>query len=99
MLSEGGVLLGAFAGAKYEEEALPLEPGDTVVLYTDGLTESRWNGSLFGEAGLLEAVGAAARDISPEHLVEHLFFSALDYAGGELSDDLALLAVRFTPTA
>ncbi len=40
LLKEGGMALGIFKDAKYEERAVGLAPGDMVVLYTDGVTEA-----------------------------------------------------------
>jgi PAS domain S-box-containing protein len=96
-LSEGGTVVGAFADAAFGEQTQAIEPGETLMLYTDGLTEARWEGALYGEPGLSRAVAAAPEHASPERLVEYLFFDVLDFAGGQLSDDLALLAVRLAP--
>jgi PAS domain S-box-containing protein len=94
LLPEGGTVLGPFADARYPEEERDLQAGDTLVLYTDGLTEARSAGALYGDGRLLLAATDAPRDSSPERLAEHLFFDALDFAGGSLSDDLAILVVR-----
>ena len=50
-IAENGMLLAAVDGATYESKSLPLEPGDRLLLYTDGLIEARnAEGKLFGEA-------------------------------------------------
>jgi serine/threonine protein phosphatase PrpC len=69
---------------------------ETLVLYTDGLTEARRNGDFFGESRLLERVQSLSA-LSPSELTQSLYSEALDFAGGRLSDDLAMLAVRLRP--
>lgn len=48
----GGMLLGALADATFATSHLRLQPGHTLLFYTDGLTEARPDGEFFGEAGL-----------------------------------------------
>ena len=60
---------------------------ETLVLYTDGLTEARRNGDFFGESRLLERVQSLSA-LSPSELTQSLYSEALDFAGGRLSDDL-----------
>ena len=75
----------------YQARTLALAPGDALLLYTDGLTEARRDGELFGERRLLEAV-AGARSRRPELLVRNLRDTVTAYAG-ELRDDLLILAL------
>jgi PAS domain S-box-containing protein len=56
-----GTLLGVEAEPVLEQVPLALDPGDTLVLYTDGVVDARdESGERFGEERLYEAVGAAA---------------------------------------
>ena len=56
-LREGGLVIGATPRATYEQEEHRLEPGDTLALYTDGLTDARnKRGRRFGKARLVRAV-------------------------------------------
>lgn len=87
-----GLPLGAF-DTSFEVTRARLLPGDTLVLYTDGLTEARNGAELFGERRLLEAA-AALQGRPPREIVESLSAAATDFAGS-LNDDLQLLAVRF----
>ena len=49
-LDKGGLILGAFSEATYEQETLQLEPGDVLVAFSDGVTEAfNENGDLFGD--------------------------------------------------
>jgi PAS domain S-box-containing protein len=88
-----GTLLGVTAGPEFGEVAVRLEEGDSVVLYTDGATELRGGDPWRGEAALRAAL-EGARAASPRDLVERIEHQALVESGGELRDDLALLAIR-----
>ena len=84
--------LGVFDNAGHEEIALELEPGSTIVLYTDGLVEER---GVSIDAGL-EALRQAARDPGhPEELCDHLVDSMLSIHPAH--DDVAVLALQALP--
>jgi serine phosphatase RsbU (regulator of sigma subunit) len=86
------LLLGMDSGAARRDHAVDLCPGDTLVLYTDGLTEAQAPGPTWGFGELAAAVRAAPMD-GPEGLVTSLVASAL----GERTaprDDLAVLALK-----
>jgi serine phosphatase RsbU (regulator of sigma subunit)/anti-sigma regulatory factor (Ser/Thr protein kinase) len=90
-LEEGrSVPLGAYAGTRYREAVVRLEPGSTIVLYTDGLVERR--GSSLNQ-GLERLVSeASGRPAEPESLCDRLI-------GGLVGDqpppdDVALLAAH-----
>jgi len=91
-----GTLLGVTAESTFGEANLHLADGDTLVLYTDGATELRGEDPWRGEAALRAALESAA-GASPRELVERLERQALIHSGGELRDDLALLAIRAAP--
>jgi len=86
-----GPPLGAIDWA-YEESRAQLRRGDTVVLYTDGVTEARIAGVLFGEKRLLEAVSAlSGRD--PQSIAEGLRDAVSRFADA-LRDDLQIVVFR-----
>ncbi len=89
---EPGPPLGSFAGT-YEQVVVELEPGDTVVLYTDGLVENRSESLDVGLARLREAV--QDRQLAPEALADALLDRLDRRAGGD--DDVALLVLRPEP--
>jgi len=97
-LTGGSSLLGVFENAVFEETTLRLDPGDTLLLYTDGLTEARRGGVMLGEHELLAQV-ASRLALSPADLTKQLYREALAFSGGDLGDDLALLAIRLQPVA
>jgi anti-sigma regulatory factor (Ser/Thr protein kinase) len=84
--------LGVTAEPEYEESGVTLEPGSTVLLYTDGLVERRGESI---DAGL-ERLRAAATEApqEPESLCDRLLEALVDSAP---SDDIALIAVRALP--
>ncbi len=71
-----GTLLGLIADPELQDSSTELRPGDTLVLYTDGLTEARAPAPTWGFEELAAAVRAAPRD-GPEGLVTSLVASAL----------------------
>ena len=88
-----GLPLGAF-DEDYRESELQLIGDDALVLYTDGVTEARRGGELFGYERLVEAV-AELRGTTTEELAEGVNAAAVDFAGG-LKDDLLVVALRRT---
>jgi sigma-B regulation protein RsbU (phosphoserine phosphatase) len=94
-LSTGGLPVGLFDQESYEEAAVALEPGDIVVIYTDGITEAKArSGERFGEARLAAAierhVGESARAIH-----DHLLAALSAYRRGTLqADDLTIIVLK-----
>jgi len=84
--------LGGTSGA---ERTVPLQPGDALLLYTDGVTEARDGRREFYP--LEERVaGLAARSGSAEDLLDRLRDDLLRHVGAPLDDDAALLLVQVT---
>lgn len=95
-LGAPGLALGIDAGQTYEETRAPLAPGAVLVLYTDGVVESRRDGELYG-VERLDALLAERRDLSAQALARAVAEDARAFSGGELSDDLAVVVIRRTP--
>jgi sigma-B regulation protein RsbU (phosphoserine phosphatase) len=85
-----GPLLGVLDDATFEDDCFRLEPGDVVLLYTDGVLEGRRGRELFGEDRLLAAVKRAGR--RPAALVDGVMNAVLDFQEGTLRDDVAIVA-------
>jgi sigma-B regulation protein RsbU (phosphoserine phosphatase) len=86
--------LGVFAGARYRDSEILIRQGSVLLFYTDGITEARSDGEIFGEERLADAV--AQMDGRPvESIPTSLLDEALEFSGGVLRDDAALLAVNF----
>jgi predicted ester cyclase len=96
-LDQGGLILGAFPNASFDEETVPLDPGDVLVLFSDGITEAlNPTGSEFGEERLLGCV-RAHRESTPTILLQTVLASVREFIGsGEQSDDLTALILRYT---
>jgi len=88
-----GPMLSLDPDASYLSREIPLDPGDLLLLYTDGLTEARSGGQLFGE----DRVSAMLRrdpGMPADVLCKSLLAAAKDFASAPLSDDVAILAIR-----
>jgi anti-sigma regulatory factor (Ser/Thr protein kinase) len=85
---------GAFDGVTWDPVTVPLQPGDVLVLYTDGVIDTVGEDDRFGEHRLQEALaGATGAQEAVGRVVE-----ALDaFHVGTQSDDTALLAVARVP--
>ncbi len=92
-LRSTGPLLMLDPKASYFSREIPMESGDLVVMYTDGLAEARAGGSLFGEDRIIKA---AERELAapPDVLCKALLDAAKDHAGGIIDDDTAIMAIR-----
>jgi len=75
---------------------LHVKPGDTLVLYTDGVTEARHTGEFFGEDRLRRVVDAT-RDVSAAELARRIEAEVLAFTKGHLRDDMAVLVVQADP--
>lgn len=101
-LEEGGIVLGVDAGASFKTGRLELNPGDMLVMYTDGVTEASRDGRPFGQGrfkDLVELYGVG----TPGELAQALRRSVEAWVAtdpdkpvpegtlGELRDDIAIL--------
>ncbi|MEV8507066.1 PP2C family protein-serine/threonine phosphatase [Actinoplanes sp. NPDC051475] len=79
---------------------LMLEPGDTLVLYTDGITEARSaDGELFGLERLSAFVGEALRlRIPAPEVMRRLIHTIVSYENGELRDDATAALLQWRPS-
>ena len=87
-----GPVLGAFADAIYTEEAVTLERGDVLALYTDGLTEAGPTRSAqLTEDGVVNLLKAQRGQTDPRGIVERVMAGVNAYAGNGVRDDQCLL--------
>jgi serine phosphatase RsbU (regulator of sigma subunit) len=92
-LGRPGTLLGVIDPIKIEETAAELHPGQTLLLFTDGVTEAGRPDDALGSDGLLELCRAAP-SLGLQGLLERIERAAVERAGGYLHDDIALLGLR-----
>ena len=94
-LRRTGVALGAMEQAPMAERTLQLSPGDSVLMYTDGLTEAyASDGEMFGEQRLAAALQSEPME-SAEQMLHTVEQALNDYiAPVPLGDDLTMLAIR-----
>ncbi|MHC4415177.1 MAG: PP2C family protein-serine/threonine phosphatase [Planctomycetota bacterium] len=90
----GGVPLGVIDDTRYEETTVELEPGQTLVLYTDGITEARGpDGTMFGMSGVERALTACTGE--PACVVESITEPLHRHTGGiRPGDDQTIVAIR-----
>jgi len=93
MPGEGNVPVGIFRGVTYPTNRAVLPDDSCIVMYTDGVTDARRGGVLFGEGRLNEAVRANL-PLGAQALADTLLETAKEYAGGVLADDCAVVAVK-----
>ncbi len=94
-LSGGGIALGMFEQSKYQAHETTIEPGDTLVLYSDGVTEAEnHKGQAFEESGLRGVVAANAKATPPDLARTILRVVEAHAQETYLADDLTVLVVR-----
>ncbi len=89
-----GPLVGLWADFETTSVRVSLSRGDSLVLYTDGVSEARSNGKFFGEDGVLNLVKSAQPHDDADSLAHRILDAALAFSGGTMSDDVAILVLR-----
>lgn len=92
-----GTVVGVVAGGSYSTASLYLQPGDGLLLYTDGVTEARNAENRMYAERKLEAFLRQASAGSAREIIDGLVGDVETFANGAAqSDDLTVLALRFT---
>lgn len=95
-LDGGGPVLGILPEIPYEERQIQLEPGEVVVLFSDGVTEAaNSEGEEFGENRLAE-LACQVRHQPAEAILENLRKAVQDWIAGAADDDITLVVLRKT---
>jgi PAS domain S-box-containing protein len=92
-LGDHGVLLGVGGEDDWTETVAEIAPGETLLFYTDGVTETPGDGARFGDGRLREAVARAGDQ--PGALLAEIQRSLREFQTGVTLDDRAMLAMRF----
>jgi len=91
ILPTSSTVIGVFPNQKYFDDFAKLSRGDNLIIYTDGITEARRNSELFGEERLVQVI--TELEVKTEKVPAVIFERVLEYARGQLGDDVVLLAV------
>jgi serine phosphatase RsbU (regulator of sigma subunit) len=87
-----GTLLGVIPDVDLFVVTFDVRPGDLIVLFTDGLTEARREGALFGGHGVRKVLeGCAGKQ--PGEVVAELEHAVTEFVGGQPRDDMAILVL------
>jgi serine phosphatase RsbU (regulator of sigma subunit) len=95
-LESGGLVLGLLSHASYEEETLPMQRGDLIVAFSDGVSEAlNEAGEEFTDQRLLAAIDKH-RGKNPQELLDSLLAEVRSFCGHATpSDDVTMVIVRF----
>ena len=93
----GGPIVGLFESATYEEETVKLDPGDWLIVFSDGVSEAlSASGEEYGESRILECVNRNLA-LDPQRLLEAMFSDVREFArGAAQSDDITGMVMRFS---
>ncbi|MGW1810434.1 PP2C family protein-serine/threonine phosphatase [Streptomyces sp. NPDC002078] len=86
--------IGELGPEGYKIDVLSFEPGDTLLLYTDGVIEAR---DAYGDFYPFETRASQWSEVGPESLLHHIQRDLLAHTRGRLDDDVALVALRREP--
>ncbi len=93
-----GMLIGLDIQSQYEDAQAHLEPGDTIIYYTDGLTDAAAaGGDRFDEENLIAHFSVACRYCSsPQEILDYLFDQVHDFIGADKqnTDDMTLVVLQ-----
>jgi sigma-B regulation protein RsbU (phosphoserine phosphatase) len=93
-----GMLIGLDANSQYEDGQAKLEPGDTIIYYTDGLTDAAAaSGDRFEEENFVDEFSAACRRCdTPQEILDYLFERVQQFIGTEKqnTDDMTLVVLQ-----
>jgi phosphoserine phosphatase RsbU/P len=92
-IGDPGIVLGIFPKPSLKEVSFPLQSGDSIVFYTDGVADAGAPREALGEEGLRAAL-AKASGFSAAEIVSEMEQAVLEVSGGVPRDDCAILVVR-----
>ena len=94
-LTRSGMVLGCLEDSAYPDDAVSLQPGDVLTLFSDGVTEAmNAADEEFGERRL-EVVIRENRQLPAEALIETMFRSVCEHSGGRAqADDMTAVVIK-----
>jgi len=92
----GGPIVGLFDAATFEEETVTLQPGDWLIVFSDGVSEAMSaSGDEYGENRIVELV-EGNKKLEPRQLLEALFADVREFTrGAPQSDDITAMVLRY----
>jgi sigma-B regulation protein RsbU (phosphoserine phosphatase) len=94
-IERGGLPLGMFRDTRYYEYYLPVESGQTLVLYTDGATEAAGVGGEEYNRNRLASAVRACRDKSAREMIDFIYNDIFEWTGGRGSgDDVTFIVIK-----
>jgi serine phosphatase RsbU (regulator of sigma subunit) len=99
VLPSNGIVLGLFDDISLGQSQVTLAPGDSLMFYTDGITEAiNEQGELFNTSRLVQLLEDSA-GLSPKVILDRVVTAVFDWLGPQpQSDDLTLFILRRLPT-
>jgi sigma-B regulation protein RsbU (phosphoserine phosphatase) len=92
---KGSLVVGAFDDIEYKENSLQLEHGDTLVMFTDGVTEAMNASKEWFGTERLNSILSGMADKSSQEIIEAVKTGIKDYVdGAEQSDDITMLVLK-----
>ena len=92
-IGETGTILGMLETPRLTDTRTTLEPGDVVILYTDGVTEARRDREFFDDQRLVDAIGRL-QGTSAQGMADGLVSEVLEFQRGHARDDIAVVVIR-----
>jgi len=92
-----GLPLGADWGAAYKMRETTIDLNETLVMFTDGITEARNKGLFFGIEGVTDLAAAGSNQQPLGTTASAIMEGARTFAGGRLQDDACIMLVRRLP--
>ncbi|RKY90592.1 MAG: hypothetical protein DRQ13_12420 [Ignavibacteriae bacterium] len=95
ILKTGGMLLGAFPDSQYEQEKIIMEPGDLLIIFSDGITDAmNSENQEFGEKKLKDII-SDYKSADPELIIDKIISATRAHTGDiPQFDDMTLLIIK-----
>jgi serine phosphatase RsbU (regulator of sigma subunit) len=93
MIGRPGTLLGLVPDPELSDASADLAPGDSVILYTDGVSEARSPDGIYGEARLIALIQSCT-GLDASRIVDRIQREVLEYQDLDPRDDIALVVLR-----
>jgi serine phosphatase RsbU (regulator of sigma subunit) len=93
-----GTLIGVTSDPKLTDQVISMLPGESLILYTDGITEARGLDGLFGQEGLERELAQCAGQTA-QQIVDHLESAVAGIQIERAHDDMAIVVIRVDPDA